>query len=149
MEMDPREFLENFLRGGQTLHTEIKRYSIEEGEPDQEAFVREKKTSLDEAGSTIEEEHIRLYQCKCGNIVGAWGAGELWGKCQRCNSWICRNCRLRCQRCLTLLCPACARLYKDVIYCRPCKIKLIAKNVLFLGFTGFHAVMSKNLTEKS
>ncbi len=146
--MDTREFLENFLSRSQTLHKEIKRYSIEEGEPDQEAFVREKKTSLDETGSTIEEEHIRLYQCKCGNIVGAWGAGELWGRCQRCNAWICHHCRLRCNRCLTILCPPCARVYKEVIFCRPCKIKLMTISALFLGLKGFHFVMSQKISEK-
>ncbi len=146
--MDTREFLENFLRRSQTLHTEVKRYSIRDGVPEDNAFVREKVTRLDDNGAPREEEHIELYVNKCGAILGAYGAGEVIGKCQRCTDFVPKHSATYCRKCLKLLCLSCAKVYQGAIFCRPCKIKIISKNLFFMGLKGFHFVMSQKISEK-
>jgi len=87
-------------------------------------FERNTKTFLNGPnGNLVTKELATLTQVDCGHVIGARGAQELLGKCQKCGkNWVCFRCEARCTRCRKLLCPACVKKTTEGnVFCSGCR----------------------------
>ena len=128
------------------LHTRERRFILKDIGQDTSLFEDHEVTLLDahEGAKTIEERTV--YQAGCGHFVGLVGPAELISSCGQCGATLCVRCgNLRCQRCLQLLCSAHAKIADGcLIYCSPCRVKVLAKRIATKMLGGVHAFLSKD-----
>ena len=139
-----REYFESLARG-EILEKKQKRYVLKPDLNPEEAFVEERESSIGLDQETLTKETITLHKLGCSHTVGAIGAQELVGFCDKCNCSICFRCGIRCSRCLALICPSCVRLYEVTPYCLKCRNIVLLKNVSVSSLKGLHTLLGKEL----
>lgn len=134
-----------YRREEEPLHTRKKSYVLRQMDGSGELFPGTEITTLNEADGAQTREEQSVYQAGCGHFIGFESAAELASSCSFCGKTLCFRCgHLRCRRCLKILCESCAKILDETtVYCKWCRVVVLAKRAAKAGVKGLHEFLSK------